>query len=164
MSHQPTPQPSSPTPGVDRIVSFFVRGSEFRVRRPSRGDNAEILRRYTAKLMRACPALGDFATAEVAKEALTSLDGGSLLSEARLEVLLLPRVGTATDEHPPAHWLHEIRDPDQRVIARSVIFDQVDPEEFDEVALFVDQLLAPQKKSGESKDGSTGSATGTTSG
>jgi hypothetical protein len=158
------PAPSTPTPGIDRTVQFFVRGNEFRFRLPTRADNAEILRRYTAKLMRACPPLGDLAAQEVAKETLGSLDGGGLLSEARLEVLLLPRAGAAAlGEHAPAHWLREVKDPDgTTVIARSVAFDDVDPDEFDEVARFVDDQLA-QKKSPSPNPSSTDTARDTTS-
>lgn len=166
MSHPRTPAaaPSTPTPGVDRTVQFFVHGHEFRFRLPTRADNAEILRRYTAKLMRACPPLGDLAAQEVAKETLGSLDGGGLLSEARLEVLLLPRVGAAAlGERAPAHWLREVTDPDgATVIARSVAFDDVDPEEFDEVAQFVDDRLA-QKKRPSPNPSSTASAPDPTS-
>lgn len=141
-----TEQPAGATPGQDRAIQFFVRGGEFRLRRPTRGDQAEILRRYTAKLMRACPPFGDLASQEVAKETLNGIDGGNLLTEARLEVLLLPRPdATPYAERAPSHWLRQLKDPDGKVVATTISFDDVDTEEFDEVARFVDEALAKKK-------------------
>jgi hypothetical protein len=145
------------TPGVDRIIQFFVRGGEFRLRRPTRGDQAEILRRFTARLMRATPPLGDYTSQEIAKETLNGLDGGNLFSEARFEVLLLPRKNAADlGERAPAHWYSELKDPDQRVIAKVIAFDDVDPDEFAEAAKFVDDAL--QKKSAPATPSSTATA------
>lgn len=156
-------QPAGVTPGTDRTVQFFVNGGEFRLRRPSRADDAEILRRYTAKIMRACPPMAGIDAQEVAKETLNNLDGGSLLSESRLEVLLTPRVGAASfGEHAPAHWYRALSGPDGQVIERVIAFDDVELQEFDEVARYVDQALAPKKK--PEPPASTGSAPGQTSG
>jgi hypothetical protein len=158
-------QAAGATPGVDRLVQFFVGGQEFRLRRPRRWDHAEILRRYTAKLMRACPPLADFTTQELAKDILNSLDGGNLLSEARFEVLLLPRPN-ATDlgERPPAHWIRELKDPDGNVITRVVAFDDVELSEFDEAAQFVDQMVIAKKKDAAPTPSSSDSAAGLTKG
>jgi hypothetical protein len=152
MSEQPiAPQQASPTGdaapisrGPDRTLQFSVRSSEFRLRRPSRADVAEIYRRFARKVVSAAPATADAEVHDIARVVLSSLDGGALLSEARLEVLLTPRESANLGERAPAHWLRQIKAADDvTVVATVVSFEEVDPQEFDEVARFVDTALAP---------------------
>ncbi|MEO8753200.1 MAG: hypothetical protein ABI624_11050 [Casimicrobiaceae bacterium] len=147
MSTNPSPDPTADTVGItrgaDRTLQFSVRGSEFRARRPSRADQAEIYRRFVRKICSAAPA-ADVVAQDIARAVLNNLDGGALLSEARLEVLLTPRDGAALGERAPSHWLRQVKGLDETtVVATLVTFDEVDPEEFDEVARWVDAALAP---------------------
>lgn len=116
------------TPGVDRVKVFRVGAHEYGFRRPSRGDLAEIWRRFAAKLI--------VTGIQTESDVLSQHDGMPLLWEARLEVGLVPRLarlnGTAValgiGERAPAHWLQEVEGQPARIS-----FDNVDPDEFDAV-------------------------------
>jgi len=132
------------TPGVDRVVRFALNGSEFGCRRPSRGDLAEIHRRFAMKLT----------LTGVAGESdiLNAYDGGALLWEARFEVCLLPRLknGQALNlgERAPTHWTEQIGHNGAGL--RTVIsFADVDPDEFDDAceaceAVFKKKATTPE--------------------
>ncbi|MEO8602988.1 MAG: hypothetical protein ABI629_10455 [bacterium] len=125
------------TPGANRVIQL-VREGTFCFRRPSRADEAEIWRRFSRKV----GAGGGLLESDL----LNSYDGGALLAEAQLEVLLTPRPGgTPLGEQAPPHWYREVTvGPNQT--QRVLTFDDVLPEEFDEVARFLKEAIAPKKK------------------
>lgn len=89
-------------PGEGRVVVATVCGHVFGLRKPSRGDMAEINRRLAEKLA----GFGN------ESEILNSLDGQSRQWEARFEVLLVPQRSAsgevlALGERAPAHWLEK---------------------------------------------------------
>ena len=134
------------TPGTDRVVRSHVGAHEFAFRKPSRGDLAEVWRRFAAKLV--VSGIG------TESDVLNAYDGGPLLWEARLEVGLVPRSAAASlGERAPTHWLaHEDNRP-----AR-VSFDQVDNDEFEAVCRALDEVF--KKKPSPAMAPTGGSAAG----
>lgn len=109
----------SSSPGLDKVVRRMVNGQEFGCRRPMRGDDAEICRRYAAKLV--------VTGLEVESHLLNAMDGENLLWEARLQVCLKTRQLSSKvldwGETAPAHWLRD----------GSIAFDNVPVDEFEAV-------------------------------
>jgi hypothetical protein len=151
------------TPGADRLITFTVRDNEFRVRRPFRSDEAEIRRRFARKLTAGGTIVDEYPAQRAAQDVLNAYDGVELLAEARFEVLLSPRRRPNGEEERagescPEHWRRRIFDG-ERLIAESISFDGVDPDEFREAAAALDQAL--QKKTASespSPESSTDSA------
>ncbi len=127
---------TGPTPGQDPVITITLGSSQIRARRPSRGDEADINRRYVAKLIAAAPPVADAALIDVARMALDHYDGANLFAEAQFEVLLVPRRysdGSTAElgESAPEHWLRAVRGLGGEEIGRVVSFDRVPPREFD---------------------------------
>lgn len=137
-------------PGQDRVVRVSVRGHEFGYRRPSRADLSDVTRRYALKVTGATGL-------NVETDVIQAMDGKPLQDEARLEIGLVSRrtrdgKTLALGETAPTHWL----------VDGVVSFDNVDPEEFDEVVAAIDAALA--KKNDPPNPNSGGSAPDPTSG
>jgi hypothetical protein len=152
------------TPGVDRILTLNPGANELRIRRPSRADQAEIWRRYSEKLARAGMGLPGM---EAAPEFLARFDGGSLLAEARFEVLLVPRRSPKGDvidltEGAPEHWFTPITDATGKILDHVVSFVGVGVEEFEARAGELAEAL--QKKTPTRTPPSTDSPAGQTNG
>lgn len=129
-------QEDGPTPGLEPVITITLGSSQMRARRPSRGDDAEITRRYVAKLIAAAPAIADAALIDVARMTLDHYDGANLFAEAQFEVLLVPRRytdGSTTEfgESAPDHWFRSVKGVGGQDGIRVVSFDRVPPREFD---------------------------------
>lgn len=88
---------------TNRVVRVVVGGKAVAFRRPSRADQAAVVRAFARKV---APSTG----AAVEGDTLVALDRESLWWEARLEVGLVPAKNSAGDvvdlgESAPAHWL-----------------------------------------------------------
>jgi hypothetical protein len=143
--------PATPTPGVQRVIHFTVRGGSFGFRRPSRADEAEIARRTSAALI---------------NDTHNRLDGFNVQADAQLEVCLRPRVTRMGEEinlgeTAPAHWLEPITDGLGKVIGQRVSFANVMIDEYNEVVKVVMEALAVPNDSAPGS--STSAATGATS-
>lgn len=114
----------------ERVVRRIIRGHEFGFRRPTRGDEAEINRRFAAKLV--------VTGLQIETDMLNAIDGDSLLWEARLQVCLKTRqLGQKVldfGETAPAHWLND----------GVISFDRVDADEFTEVVREFRPIFAPK--------------------
>lgn len=168
MENQAAPT-EGPTPGSDQLIVINLGSSQLRARRPSRGDEAEIQRRFVRKLMQAAMPMEDAARIDVARMILDRYDGGNLHAEAQLEVLLLPRiyggVPQSVGESAPAHWYRDVVATDGTQLGRVVSFDNVPTEEFERGARELAAAIAQKKSDVRSpQPTSTGSAPNQSSG
>lgn len=131
------------TPGaVNQIAEIVFRGETFRIRRPSRADEAAINRRLALKLMES-PTLRD-------------LDGPWLEWEARLEVCLTPRSEALNlGECAPDYLIREGIGGE-----RIITFERIDQEDFRELIealrpAFASKKSKPSANSGSSAGGLT---------
>jgi hypothetical protein len=136
------------TPGVDRVVLRTINGQPFGLRRPSRADEGEIWRRFARKVARTGGA--------TESDVLNVYDGNALLWEARLEVLLLPRLGRRGDEinlgeTAPTGWIEMLHSPEGATIGRIISFDAVMPDEFAAVTREFAEVFAPKKDPGSGR-------------
>jgi hypothetical protein len=168
MSNQLSPE-GGPTPGLDPTVTIQLGSDQLVARRPSRGDESEIQRRYVRKLMLAALPLDDAARIDVARMLLDRYDGGNLHAEAQFEVLLVPRSYAggvqSLGESAPERWFRQLTGPGGENLGRVVSFDQVSPEEFSRAAIALGEALEQKKSAGISAPStSTGTAPIPTSG
>ena len=152
MENTPT---EGPTPGLDPVITLNLGSTQLRVRRPSRGDESEIKRRYVQKLLAAAPPIADSALMDLARLTLDRYDGANLYAEAQFEVLLMPRryVGgeESLGESAPDHWFRSIFGVDKQPIGRVVSFDRVATGEFDRAAEMFRAALEEKKSGGGSE-------------
>lgn len=124
-----------PTPGRQRVYHFTVNGKNFGFRRPSRADERDVTRLYATKTT------GIFGT-ESERTTIEAVDGERLRWEAYFEVCLIPRNGKDLGEFVPPDWMVAGAPTGMRVM-----FDDVDPEEFDAVVAAVDTEVFKKKAS-----------------
>ncbi len=168
MSNQISPD-GGPTPGFDPTVTIQLGSDQIVARRPSRGDESEIQRRYVRKLMLAAEPFDDAARIDVSRMLLDRYDGGNLHAEAQFEVLLVPRayggVEQSLGETAPDRWFRHVKGAGGESIGRVVSFDRVSPEEFQRAAVALNDALAQKKSAANSAPlSSTGTAPIPTSG
>lgn len=140
--------PGPVTPGVGRLIRFALHGHAFAFRRPSRADAAEAYARVAQRLQSVgSPDPGSLTNW------LNFLDGYRLLWEARLEIGLRPmrtRTGQVVSlgETAPAHWLEEVRNERGELVECVISFKHVDPDEFDAVVEYLEEVLKKKDGSG----------------